>query len=286
MCWFKKKKKIKPISKVDLGVQVFMYDDWPQQLVKAKELPINRIRTCITNRNYNQHKISLFLNRCKSLGIGVLATVYDEDDRFNTPAIAEKVARNHCKQNDLYMIEICNEVNAEISPGNKIRIDDYYEIYKDCFSAIREFRQDTHIYPAGLIASRKADIPGDKYLKKLIKLGIVNYIEDPIRQSAWNLHYYYEQWNEAEATVRLIRGSSAAEIYCTESGCAVSRSVSEQQAWYARAKRECYRLGISQLMIYGLLHAGNPMNPADDFALLNEDMSERGMFKYIQEVGL
>ena len=271
-----------PIGSTQIGVQLFLYPDNLRQLDFAAQLPINRVRTWITEKNYNQIILSRFLNKAKKLNIAVLVCLWNEDDPFRTYELAETIARNHANANDLYLFSIGNEPNGEIRPGNMIVPENYFTIYKRCFEIIRKHRQDTHIFPAGLIASEKADIACSYYINRLKAMGIEKYIKDPIRQSGWNFHSYMENLDDLERYVRMVRKGPEDRVWLTETGCPISKGFSTQRYWYTEANRLCKELGVENFYWYGLKWAGNPQNAEEDYSLLKEDFTPTEMFDYIK----
>jgi len=274
-----------PIDSVQLGVQLFAYPDWAHQFNKAAQLPINRIRTWITEKNYNQEMLTKFLYKAKSLNISVLLCLWNEDDPYLTYQLAEQIAQNHAYQQDLYLYEIGNEVNDHAT-NSFMPPENYFTVYKRCFEVIRQNREDTHIFPAGLICSEKADIPCSTYIARLKKAGIEKYIKDPIRASGWNLHAYMENLYELEGYVKMVKHSKDDVVFLTESGCAIGYGFPEQKDWFNTAVQVCKKCGIIQYFHYGLAYAGNPARPGEDYSLLEvPELTPRPMFDYIRIEG-
>ena len=274
-----------PIDSVQFGVQLFAYPDWNQQFNIAAQLPINRIRTWITEKNYNQEMLTKFLYKAKSLNISVLLCLWNEDDPYLTYQLAEQIAQNHAYQQDLYLYSIGNEVNDHAT-NSFMPPENYFTVYKRCFEVIRQNREDTHIFPAGLICSEKADLPCSYYINRLKDLGIEKYIKDPIRQSGWNFHAYMNAIDDLDRYVGMVRHSHDDVIWLTESGCSIGYGYPEQKDWFNRTVAKCKELGLEQMFHYGLAYSGNPALPGEDFSLLEvPELSPRPMFDYIKNEG-
>jgi hypothetical protein len=283
MCfdWFKPK-PLYPVTSVGKGVMLFDYPDWDKQLDYAKMMGAGRIRMYITQNNYNKDRFKAFFARCRSYNIAPLVLVSNTSNHYSTPRLAGEVASNHANQDNVYLFEIENEPNGEIVPGNTIEPKDYYDIYVRSFDAIRKCRQDTHIFPAGLIGSEKSDIPCTKYVNKLKALGIDKYINDSIRTSGWNFHFYKEMWDKyAKNIVQTVRRSAADRVWVTEYGCPIGDGYENQKKWYDKAIVLCKQYGIEQAFYYALAHGGNPQNPNEDYSLLvGATLSPTAMYHY------